>query len=157
MVQNLEHLLEGSSYKEIDRIACVVGPGGFTSLRVAVGLSNTLADQLKVDQCGVHLSDVYAARAQSKNIYWLHSTKKNELFVKQEKKFPEAVCMKADEFFADQSGEWVGELIPDQRAMAEAKGWLEAKMRPPESVLPDFLARQEYATQNLVPWYGRGW
>lgn len=94
--------------QDIQRIACVIGPGGFTSLRMAVTLANTLGDQLGVPVAGVHLSDVFLARfsmvgairepplresnATKKQEFiingatppflWIHATKKQELFVR---------------------------------------------------------------------------
>ena len=70
------------SYQDLTHIACVVGPGGFTSLRVAVTFTNVLADQLGIPAAGVHLSDLYGARVPHSQFLWLHSTKKQELFAR---------------------------------------------------------------------------
>ncbi|MDD5751468.1 MAG: tRNA (adenosine(37)-N6)-threonylcarbamoyltransferase complex dimerization subunit type 1 TsaB [Candidatus Peribacteraceae bacterium] len=60
----LEKVLQEAGWKfaDLTHVACVTGPGGFMSLRVAVALANTLVHQLKIPGTGVHLSDVYAAR-----------------------------------------------------------------------------------------------
>src|SRR5260221_569253 len=83
------------------KIACVLGPGGFTSLRVAVGLTNALAGTLDIPSCGIHLSDLYAALSMEKDFLWLHSTKKKELFARGfgffQSTFPEAKCFGIDE------------------------------------------------------------
>src|SRR3989338_690837 len=90
----------GWSYPDLTQIACVVGPGGFTSLRVAVALTNALSHELKIPVCGVHLSDLYRVRfsgpgptsapagatagrsGSGPGALWLHSTKKQELFLR---------------------------------------------------------------------------
>ena len=55
----------GWEYKDIDAVACIVGPGGFTSLRVAVAFANTLGDQLGIPVAGIHLSELYRARVEN--------------------------------------------------------------------------------------------
>jgi len=88
------------------------------SLRVAVAFANTLIHQLKILGAGMHLSDVYGARAsphlalratlsrrereQGGDFLWLHSTKKHELFVRGFGKFqnlwPEATHVTVEDF-----------------------------------------------------------
>ncbi len=52
----------GWDNKDLTHIASITGPGGFTSLRVAVTLANTYSDQLQIPVVGVNLSDLYCAR-----------------------------------------------------------------------------------------------
>ncbi|TSC57123.1 MAG: Glycoprotease family protein, partial [Candidatus Peregrinibacteria bacterium Greene0416_62] len=132
LMPRVEALLRvsGSGFTDLTQVACVVGPGGFMSLRVAVALANTLADQLQIPIAGVHLSDVYAARmGNEENCLWLHSTKKTELFVRgfgdYEKQWPVAIHVMLEDFVRDigalhaKSLFWMGELIPEHRlAMA---------------------------------------
>ena len=70
LVPHAEGVLSAAkwNYTDLTQIACVVGPGGFTSLRVAVALSNTLSHELKIPLCGVHLSELYAARVDRKSV-----------------------------------------------------------------------------------------
>src|SRR3989344_8033616 len=74
--------------QEITRIACVTGPGGFASIRTAVTAANTLAYALGIPVAGVHLSEVWAQRVPNPipnpnpSLLWLHSTRKNLLFVR---------------------------------------------------------------------------
>ena len=92
LMPRMEALLQvaGCKFEDLTQVACVIGPGGFMSLRVAVALANTLADQLQIPIAGVHLSEVYAARISPSPVgeglgvgaLWLHSTKKTELFVR---------------------------------------------------------------------------
>ena len=179
LMSHVEDVLLGAagwSYPDLTHIACVIGPGGFTSLRVAVALSNTLSHELGIPQCGVHLSDIYAVRAQMKNekltvknndaqifhfsfstSLWLHSTKKHELFIRQ---FPaEPRCVTLDELRAiiKPGMQWMGELIPEHRVIVEDAGVTEAPMRSLADVLPAFLQAQKFGAQILTPWYGRGW
>ena len=67
LIPVLEALLKKAKwqYTDLTHIACVTGPGGFTSLRSGVTLANTLSDQLQIPLCGIHLSDVYAARVET--------------------------------------------------------------------------------------------
>ncbi|MDD5041138.1 MAG: hypothetical protein PHX87_00440 [Candidatus Peribacteraceae bacterium] len=104
LVPLFEKTLDQAKWKAADltHVACIIGPGGFMSLRVAVAFANTLIHQLRVPGAGVHLSDVCFARVTSpprppsplergekggevdatKDFLWLHSTKKHELFVR---------------------------------------------------------------------------
>jgi tRNA threonylcarbamoyl adenosine modification protein YeaZ len=171
--------------QDLTHIACVVGPGGFMSLRVAVALANTLADQLNIPICGVHLSDVYKAKLPARllagtdgqiancklqSCLWLHSTKKQELFVREfgdnAKMWPEATHVTLEAFIemigrdVRLSGRlYAGELIPEHQAvLAEPVGALRAMpLQEIEDILPTFLQHHEYKKQILEPWYGRGW
>ncbi len=168
LLPRVETLLQGAKcdFSDLTHIACVVGPGGFMSLRVGVALANTLGDQLGIPSAGVHLSDVYAARTQ--NALWLHSTKKQELFVRgfgeAAKTWPEAThvtledllnILRRDAPFARLL--WAGELIPEHRGAIETLGIQECTPCPIEEILPAFLQEQTYTKKILEPWYGRGW
>ncbi len=156
------------SYPELNSIACVVGPGGFTSLRVAVAAANTLADQLGIPSAGIHLSDLYATRAPrsplpASSFLWLHSTKKNELFVRGfgtlSTSFPDAHCLTLDalrERLALPFPTWIGELLPEHEAYIRAMGGQPAALRPVTEVLPAFLSVLTFERKLLLPWYGRG-
>ena len=156
----------GWSYADLTQIACVIGPGGFTSLRVAVALTNALSHELNIPSCGIHLSDVYATRSAestSSPLTWLHSTKKHELFLREfganDQDAPETRCVTVDELrtILQKGMLWTGELIPEHRAMVDEAGVAELPLRPLEEVLPELLQKQEYTQQILMPWYGRGW
>lgn len=150
------------TYKDVTHIACVVGPGGFTSTRVGVSAANALAWALGVPSCGVHLSDLYHARFPKDSI-WLHSTKKKEIFLRGFGAFaslaPVAQWMPLEDALAilPKSAPVIGELIPDHRAAIEARGLYPADLPPVQTVLPAFLAAQRYDKQTLQPWYGRQW
>jgi tRNA threonylcarbamoyl adenosine modification protein YeaZ len=163
------------AWEDLTHIACVVGPGGFMSLRVAVALANTLADQLKIPIAGMHLSDVYHARMSNEelvmsNYVWVHSTKKTELFVRGFGEYAQtwsvATHVKLEDLlnvlrrdvpFAHLP--WVGELIPEHiDTLTSAVGALRAMpLQPVAEILPTFLYHQEFKQQILEPWYGRGW
>ncbi len=177
LLPRVEKLLQdaGSRFEDLTQIVCVVGPGGFMSLRVAVALANTLADQLNIPICGVHLSDVYGGRLQVagcrlQSCLWLHSTKKQELFVRgfgdSAKMWPEATHVTLEDFLNILRRDaplarllWVGELIPEHRDVlaASAAEIHESPLLPMEQILPAFLLHHEYKKQILEPWYGRGW
>lgn len=102
---------------DLTHCACVIGPGGFMSLRVAVAFANTLIHQQRIPGAGIHLSDLCAARAphpalratlsrgeraKGEDFLWLHSTKKHELFVRGFGSFaslwPEAAHVTVEDF-----------------------------------------------------------
>lgn len=160
----------GKAYPDLTGIACIIGPGGFMSIRSAVACANALSFALKIPVAGVHASDLYRARIagvtepQLKgNVWWVHSTKKEQLFVRgfgaAEKAVPESTLKTTEEASAlfSEKDLWMGELIPEQRAVFAPKNLQEAELQSLESVLPAFLAAQKYEQKLLEPWYGRGW
>src|SRR3989344_5585374 len=160
LIPLMEELLRqgGWSYSHLTHIACVVGPGGFMSLRVASACANTLVSQLNILSVGIHLSDVYRARigAHTREGYWLHSTKKDQLFI-DGGQWNEPTLINLQELqtliprFL-----WIGELLPEHEKALEAHGLKKAALREMTEILPRFLAEQRYSRQNIIPWYGRG-
>ena len=164
----------GWSYGDLTHLACVTGPGGFTSLRVAVTCTNTLVDQLQTPAAGVHLGSLYAARVNGiSDFLWLHSTKKHstspaglrgagELFVRgfgaHAMQFPEPACVALDALRVKlpPGALWVGELLPEHAAELDTAGLQPAPLVETHFILPSFLASQKYTRELLVPWYGRG-
>jgi tRNA threonylcarbamoyl adenosine modification protein YeaZ len=165
LVTRLEKFLESARtpYKDIERIACVVGPGGFTSLRVGVGFANALSGTLNIPSTGIHLSDLYAARSTGKDFLWLHSTKKNEVFARGfgslKEKIPEAThfVLHDLEKLLIPGTLWTGELIPEQEKIVSDAGLKAMTLKPVEKVLPSFVDSLSYSQNTLLPWYGRGW
>lgn len=200
-----ETVLQESGWqaRDLTHCGCVVGPGGFMSLRVAVAFANTLIHQLKIPGAGIHLSDVFAARASYPSLdsgphpalratlsreekqegrtsfLWLHSTKKNELFVRgfgeYAQLWPEATHVTTEEFLEtllpssgaprhplSQGGEgtaktlyWVGELLPEHETLFSHARLRPADLRLVAEVLPAFLQKQIFTNTLLQPWYGR--
>lgn len=162
-------------YKDLTHIACVIGPGGFTSLRVAVTLANTLSDQLGIPSSGIHLSDLYATRSFEtrlcgapqddtiKGLVWLHSTKRTSLFARTfgipDSPWKEPTLITTEELIAYRSSltatKWCGELIPEHQSFVETL--YRASLRRLADTLPSFLVTQTCQQQILLPWYGRGW
>ena len=179
LMPRMEALLQvaGCKFEDLTQVACVIGPGGFMSLRVAVALANTLADQLQIPIAGVHLSEVYAARISPSPVgeglgvgaLWLHSTKKTELFVRgfgdYAKTWPVPMHVMLEDFLDIVRRDvriarlYTGELIPEHQAvLTDAVGALHAMpIQDMEHILPAFLQKQEFKKQILEPWYGRGW
>ena len=151
------------SYADLTHIACIIGPGGFMSLRVAVSFTNTIASQLRIPSVGIHLSDVYAARVSRDDVLWIHSTKKTEVFVRgfgaYQSIWPQPIHLSLHEAINafPQDAFWIGELLPDHEKAMEERGFRRAVMRDTIEILPLFLAKQSYSQQNMVPWYGREW
>ncbi|MDA0376420.1 MAG: tRNA (adenosine(37)-N6)-threonylcarbamoyltransferase complex dimerization subunit type 1 TsaB [bacterium] len=147
----------GWSFEDLEGVACIVGPGGFTSLRVAATYANVLADQLCIPSAGIHLSELYNARVKSdtsevksEDVYWMHSTKKDQLFI-QGGEWEVPTLISIDDL---SSLNWMGELIPEHREKITAD---HVHLEPITDVLPGFLRAQKYDTQIVQPWYGRGW
>lgn len=167
LVPQVEELLKKAdwSYQDLTNIACIIGPGGFTSLRVAVALANTLSHQLNIPSCGVHLSDLYFLRLPSppaplprgEGRLWLHSTKKSELFIRESGSEPRCVTIDELKTILKKGMGWMGELISEQRKIADEAGAREAPLISVTDVLPAFLRKQQYKKEILKPWYGRGW
>ncbi|MEI8230832.1 MAG: tRNA (adenosine(37)-N6)-threonylcarbamoyltransferase complex dimerization subunit type 1 TsaB [Candidatus Peregrinibacteria bacterium] len=166
----------GWQWSDLTHSACVIGPGGFMSLRVAVAFANTIVHRLKIPGTGVHLSDLYCARVNSQksivqSCLWLHSTKKTQLFIRGfgefEKHWPEPVQISLEEIanpstalrtgrqsqFANSV--WIGELLPEHAAVLSEMGIEPAPLQSLEEVLPQFLAKKTYDSSLLEPWYGR--
>ena len=140
----------GWKFEDLERIACIVGPGGFTSLRVAVTFANVLADQLQIPSVGIHLSDLYQARSQDSEVYWVHSTKKDQLFIRGGQ-WEEPTLISLDEL---PTVSWMGELIDEHREVIKSDP---VTLQPIEEVLPALLHSQKYDQEIVTPWYGRGW
>lgn len=149
--------------RDITHIACVTGPGGFTSLRMAVTLANVYGDQLRAPLAGVHLSDLYAARAAARDWVWIHATKKKELFVRgfgsHAEHWPEPTLTALEELAETYptSAPFAGELLPEQRALLSARNPQDLPLSPLPDTLPGFLRHLTYTDAPLAPWYGRGW
>jgi len=148
--------------KDIEKIVCVTGPGGFTSLRVGVSLANALAWGLKIPLAGLHLRDLWIARANSSKLiahsfFWLHSTKRELLFVGQGNQEP--IPTPLSEFLESfQPGVmFTGELLPEHEAALTKKGAIRAKESAIEEILPSLIASLHLSEKPLEPWYGRGW
>ncbi|MBM3230838.1 tRNA (adenosine(37)-N6)-threonylcarbamoyltransferase complex dimerization subunit type 1 TsaB [Candidatus Peregrinibacteria bacterium] len=166
LLPRIESMLKeaGWSYPDLTHVACVTGPGGFTSLRVAVTCANVLADQLGIPSAGVHLSDVYGARLghekrDMRHEYWFHSTKKEQLFIRGGEWAEPSLVMVEDLLKTlPKKITWCGELIDEHRqAITGVAEMMEALLRPYSEVLPAFLSGAVFAKKQLEPWYGRGW
>jgi hypothetical protein len=162
----------GWTAKDLTHVACITGPGGFMSLKVGAATANALAWGLGIPMCGIHLSGLYAARAVpplpksgrgvgGEGLLWIHSTKKDELFVRgfgmYASVFPDPVHLTLAAFEGHLSGpfRFMGELIPEHDAWLHAKGGQRAELHPLEDILPSFLGAQTYDMQTVQPWYGR--
>ena len=152
----------GWQYRDLTHVACVTGPGGFTSLRVGAAFINTLADQLKIPVAGIHLSDLCAARSAAKGDFlWLHSTKAQELFVRGFGSFaplwsaPILLTLSDAVRHVPAGAPWVGELLPAQRDALVSLHLQETTMLPVSDILPALLKHQSFHLVPIQPWYGR--
>lgn len=156
----------GWNNKDLTNIACVTGPGGFTSLRMAVTLANVYGDQLNIPLAGVHLCDLYEARnpkSEIRNVVWLHSTRKTQMFARGFGEYasiweePTLVSLEDLEQKLPNEVVITGELIPEHREALVSKNVTYAPVLPIAEALPGFLSTLDYHSSPLVPWYGRGW
>ena len=156
----------GWTYHDLTNVACVIGPGGFTSLRVAVTLANTLADQLGIPLASVHLSDVYAMRVMPESripLLWLHSTKAHELFVRDlsssSAKWAEPTHVILEDFLRDAPAafSWCGELLPVHAEAIAARDGHAVACASTMSILPHLVGGLVYTAEQLAVWYGRTW
>ncbi len=165
LIPLIEKALKKASwqYEDIMSIACIIGPGGFTGLRIAVACANTLARQLNIPVAGVHLSDYYHARAREEDVLWLHSTKKKEIFARGfgtfASEWPKPIHLKLDECINNLPSDvlWMGELIDEHVAAMSDKKLQKASLQDPAVILPSFLSSLSYKEEILLPWYGRGY
>ncbi len=161
--------------QDIDRIACVTGPGGFMSLRVGVSLANALSYSLDIPIAAIHLSDLWAARIFNfqflaprslgvvgsilNSFVWLHSTKRTHLFIRGfgsfAKQWPEAALIaNADLASIEAKTPIVGELIEEHATLiSHCKHMM--NLGSVEQILPGFLDGLKYDKKQLMPWYGR--
>ena len=172
IVPKIEKVLSDNNleYSDLTRLACAIGPGGFTSLRIGITAINTLAYSLDLPSSGIHLSELWAARRQwqeargkrqdgnNSSFLWLHSTRRSQLFVKgfgEDAAEAPIALMEIDDVLRLQ-GEYVGELIEEhKKILSNCVPMPEAKLLTLEEVLPQLLSGLKYQKQNLNPWYGR--
>ena len=147
----------------LDRIAVVSGPGGFMSLRLSAAIVNTLSWGLGIPVASIHLSDLLFERASTKDVLWMHSTKRELFFMKgfgaSASIAPDITTITLSDATAllarlPSPISVIGELLPEQRSALPALSI--GELQAYSTMLPAFLAKQTY-TQHLVePWYGRG-
>jgi len=145
----------------ITHVACVIGPGGFTSLRVAVSFANTVSFARNIPSAGIHLSDLYQARTQMPDVLWLHSTRKDEVFVRGfgalVSFFPQTKCERLGNWIenVEPGTLFMGELLPEHEKIVIQAGLQRAPVLRMEEILPSFLSSLSFTRAILRPWYGR--
>lgn len=157
MIALIDGVLKDAQWtkRDVERIACNVGPGGFTSVRGGVAFANALADQLHVPLAGYHGSALALVRASAD--VWTHSTRQDQLFVLGRTWTEPTLVSLENVSKAIAPGTTVtGDLLDTHRAMFAAKGAVFPSLASLESVLPSFLDGVAYGKDLLVPWYGRG-
>ncbi len=85
LFENLNLLLDkaGMSIKEINLIACAVGPGSFTGIRIAVSTARMFSQLLKAPMIGIKTHDLYASSTKGEkgdNIIVAFDAKKGRVF-----------------------------------------------------------------------------
>lgn len=167
IVPAIETLLREAawSYGDLTGVAAVTGPGGFMSLRVGISTANALSFGLKIPIAGVQLSDLWAHRTHRSSLtahrlIWLHSTKKNLLFIRGFDSlaplWPEATLISIEDAkkLIPAGTSFIGELIEDHRKALPQLQPLES-ITPTLDVLPSLLSTLNFQQTPLEPWYGR--
>lgn len=157
LIPLLEEVLKEAEWSktDIERIACDLGPGGFTSVRNGVAFSNALADGLSVPLGGYHGSAFALARSPAD--LWLHSTKAEAFFALGGPWSEPTLATLAEVLAAIRPGTTVaGDVMEAHRTVLAAAGASFSTKTPIEDVLPAFSGALAYAKEPLVPWYGRG-
>lgn len=157
MIPLLEGVLEDAGWTkdDVERIACSVGPGGFTSVRGGVAFANALADRLGVPAGGWHGSALALARCPA--ALWMHSTKADALFALGGPWTEPTLVTLADALAAAKGGVTVtGDLTEAHRGALAGAGAAFPEPAGLERVLPAFLDALSYQKGGLAPWYGRG-
>lgn len=164
IVKIIEQLLHSTNhnYKDLTQVACITGPGGFTSLRIGVTVMNTLHIALNIPIAGIHEAELYKARLQTADALWLHSTKKDLVFIQGfgtfAAKYPEPDCANINDVKADCLGTTVtGELVQEHTAILDIHSEQWATLKTMNDVLPELISCSTFHNAPLVPWYGREW
>lgn len=144
----------GWTWDSVERIACAVGPGGFMSIRVAVAFCNALAWARNIPLAGIHGSDIIFARV-STNCVWVHSTKSDEVFVRDRKIWPEPTHLKLSELLEKLPSDmpFAGDVLPDHARVLSPRKQL--SLTPLTGILPKIISTLSYGESPLSPWYGR--
>lgn len=165
----IEKLLKdnGQTFETLDRLATITGPGGFMSLRTGIALMNALQWQLKIPMAGIHLSDLWAARAGSgervagSNFLWIHSTKKEMFFISGFGTFKklwseaELITLADLQKKINISTSFVGEMLSEQKEKLPFLTEI-SDIRSIAEVLPAVIEAATFEKRPLLPWYGRG-
>jgi tRNA threonylcarbamoyl adenosine modification protein YeaZ len=157
LIPLVEEVLKGAGWtkSDIERVACNLGPGGFTSVRNGVAFANALADGLGVPLGGYHASALSLARSPAD--LWLHSTKAEALFALGGAWAEPTLATLADVLAAVRPGTTVaGDLMEAHVTVLSGAGASFPAREPLDTVLPGFTDALPYATEPLAPWYGRG-
>lgn len=162
LMSTIEKLLQDrvKTLNDIDRVAVVIGPGGFMSLRVGVSLANALSYALQIPSAGIHASDVWKTRVHDADWVWLHSTKREQLFIRGfgpfARQWKEATLVGKGVLTELPKGTlFAGDIIDEHKALLSACEALQ-NVRSIDDVLPQLVDTAEYAKkQTLLPWYGR--
>jgi tRNA threonylcarbamoyl adenosine modification protein YeaZ len=150
-------------YTDLAQLACVHGPGGFTSLRMGVTAVNILHTLLHIPITTIHLADLLGASLQSQNstCVWLHSTKRELVFIQGfgELKilWPEPVVLNILECKSQLPAQvnWCGELIDQHQVDLASVLGAPLKLQSIPTILPKYLQTLVYIRAPISPWYGR--
>lgn len=167
VLTKVQELLKKAGWQMTDltHVAAITGPGGFTSLRVEVAFANAISWGLKIPIAGIHNADLWHARTKMEDGVWIHSTKKDLLFIRGvgsfAEKWPEPVTIELatllDLLAANPGTSFCGQLIEEHEKAVIGQGARRSKEEKVNQVLPKLLRLSSFSMTPLIPWYGRGW
>ena len=160
LVPAIERILKesGHSYQDLTNLAAVLGPGGFTSLRVGIAAINALSYALDIPSAGIHLSDLWAPLVLSDHHFlWLHSTRRTQIFIKKCGAHDASIEILSLDEAEKLKGEYIGELIPEhQTLLTLCRPMGTENIASLTEILPHLLLPLPYGKKELELWYGRG-
>ena len=141
LTRTVELLSERSfTLADVRRLICVVGPGGFTSVRIGASAVNAWAYAADLEVAEVTLFDLYALE---KTVVF--SANRHEAWVRQPGGDPKFVT--AEELSGGFS--YCGEVSEEWQQLLEEKG---CRFDSVDSVLPD-VTRLLFEKKIVKPWY----
>ncbi len=161
LIESIRKLCEEKNVEisSVHRIAAMIGPGGFMSLRESIAIANSLSQRLNIPLTGIHSSDMLFARLPTPNqqCLWIHSTRKELVFIRnfslEYTQWNEPTLVSVETLSPLRNIQYIGEIIPGHQAALPA--WTPCALRPLENILPQYLETLTYKHEILLPWYGR--
>lgn len=165
LTADIESVLQTANiaYADVTHLACVHGPGGFTSLRMGVTAVNVIHTLLQIPIAAIHLADLHHARVQSQNTtgVWLHSTKRDLVFIQgfgEYKKLwsdPTLLTITECKEKLPAKTNWCGELLDQHVVDLGSCLGAPLELESLQNILSNYLQSLTYVNTPIVPWYGR--
>jgi tRNA threonylcarbamoyladenosine biosynthesis protein TsaB len=80
LLELVAHVMDGTRWEEIERIAVGVGPGSFTGLRIGIATARALAQARRIPLVGVSSLEALAAGAEARRVAAVIDARRGEVF-----------------------------------------------------------------------------